>query len=337
MKRFLALDSLFAVRSGDFHATDKELAPGDVPLVSCGDVNHGLVGFYDIPKANQYQDAVTVAYNGQPLAAKYRPYAFGAKDDIGILEPREPIGPRGLVYIATMLNARRWRYSYGRKCFKTKLQAVEVEMPVQKSKQGTWCIDAGRIDSLLGSVPLDMRPRESAVSERPVNSSEWMEKRLDEVFHLTRGDFHSLNRLADGEFATVSRTEADNGVFGYYERPDGSTLYPPGVITVSTVSGDAFVQAEQFIATDNVVVCIPKEQMRRTSSYFIAAMINSQKWRYGYGRQPYIGKLSALMVQLPWQEGRMDEATIEDFVRTQPYWSFVSDSTEATDTVSATL
>ena len=330
MRRFLTIDSLFSVRSGDFHATDKELGPGDVPLVSCGDVNHGLVGFYDIPQANQYQDAVTVAYNGQPLAAKYRPYTFGAKDDIGILEPREPMSPRALIYIATMLNARRWRYSYGRKCFKTKLQSVEVEVPVQKSKQGTWCIDLGRIDTLLGSVPLDMRPRASAVSERPVNGSEWMEKRLDEIFYLTRGDFHSLNRLADGEFATVSRTEADNGVVGYYERPDGSTLYPPGVITVSTVSGDAFVQAEQFIATDNVVVCIPKEQMRRTSSYFIAAMINREKWRYGYGRQPYIGKLSALTIQLPWQEGRMDEATMEDIVRMQPYWSFVSESTEAT-------
>ena len=73
MRRFLAIDGLFSVRSGDFHATDQELGPGDVPLVSCGDVNHGLVGFYDIPEANQYQDAVTVAYNGRPLSAKYRP------------------------------------------------------------------------------------------------------------------------------------------------------------------------------------------------------------------------------------------------------------------------
>ena len=273
MKRFLAIDSLFSVRSGDFHATDKELGPGDVPLVSCGDVNHGLVGFYDIPEANQYQDAVTVAYNGQPLAAKYRPYVFGAKDDIGILKPREPVGPRALVYVATMLNARRWRYSYGRKCFKTKLASVEVEVPVRESEQGAWCLDLERIDSLLGGVPLDMRPRASAMSQRPVDSGEWMERRLDQLFCLTRGDFHSLNRLADGEFATVSRTEADNGVVGYYERPDGSTLFTPGVITVSTVSGDAFVQAEQFIATDNVVVCVPKEPMRRTSSYFIAAMI----------------------------------------------------------------
>ena len=326
MRRFVAIDSLFLVRSGDFHATDKELGPGAVPLVSCGDVNHGLVGFFDIPKVMQYRDAITVAYNGQPLAAKYRPYAFGAKDDIGILEPRATTSPRSLLYVAIVLNARRWRYSYGRKCFKTKLEAVEVEVPVRASKQGTWCLDSGRIDNLLENVHLDMRPSTTpSVSKWPIPKGEWVERRMDQLFDLIRGDFHSLKGLANGEIATVSRTEADNGVVGYYEQPDGSTLYYPGVITVSTVSGDAFVQAEQFIATDNVVVCLPQEPMRRTSSHFIAAMINRQKWRYGYGRQPYIGKLSALSIQVPWRGGRIDEAMMEAFVHRQPYWSYVSE------------
>ena len=326
MRRFIPLHSLFSVRTGNFHATEKELDPGRVPLVSCGDVNHGLVGFFDIPEEKQYCDAITVAYNGQPLTAKYRPYVFGAKDDIGILEPRASISPRALVYVAAVLNTRRWRYSYGRKCFKTKLQAVEIEVPVHESKGGTWCLDVGRIDSLLGNAHLDMRPSTTLGAPTcPVPRSEWTERRLDHLFDLVRGDFHSLKELANGVFATVSRTEADNGVVGYFERPDGSTLYSPGIITVSTVSGDAFVQAEHFIATDNVVVCIPKEPMRRTSAYFIAAMINRQKWRYGYGRQPYIGKLSGLSIQVPWRKGRLDEATMEAFVHRQSYWGYVNE------------
>ena len=148
MMRIMAIGSLFVVKSGDFHAADKELAPGDVPLVSCGEVNHGLVGFYDIPLENQYRDAVTVAYNGQPLAAKYRPYAFGAKDDIGILEPREPLSPQALVYIAAMLNAQRWRYSYGRKCFKTKLLSVEIEVPWREG-----CMDEAAMKAIVDKHP----------------------------------------------------------------------------------------------------------------------------------------------------------------------------------------
>ena len=320
MSRPVMIRDLFRVRSGDIHAADKELAPGDIPLVSCGDVNHGLVGYFQIPDEQQYEDALTVAYNGSlPLTAKYRPYRFGAKDDIGVLEPIEPMSPSILLYVAAILNARRWRYSYGRKCFKRKLGAVEIEMPV-----GTRCVE-----QLLAHVPLDKRPSISTqMSPRPMRTIKWAERRLDNILDLTRGSFHSLKSLAGGPFATVSRTEADNGVVGYFEQPDGGVLYPPGLITVSTVTGDAFVQMEQFQATDNVVVCVPRSSMRHTSAYFIAAMINCQKWRYSYGRQPYIGKLSALTTQVPWHNNVLDEVAIGRIVESQPYWQFVKTTFE---------
>ncbi len=314
MNRSVMIGALFRVQSGDIHAADKELAPGDIPLVSCGDVNHGLVGYFQIPKEQQHENALTVAYNGSPLTVKYRPYRFGAKDDIGILEPIKPMSPRILLYVAALLNAKRWRYSYGRKCFRRKLESVEIEMPV----------DIGDIEKLLAHISLDKRP--CIVKKMPtrlVRESEWVKRRLDELFVLTRGDFHSLKDLANGQVATVSRTEADNGVVGYFEQSDGGTLHPPGLITVSTVSGDAFVQMEQFQATDNVVVCIPRQPIRHTSSYFVAAMIKGQKWRYSYGRQLYIGKLSALTIQIPWHNEALDEVAIEHIVKSQPYWKFI--------------
>ncbi len=178
------------------------------------------------------------------------------------------------------------------------------------------------IDRLLAE--LNKRPRLASPQSPHVQATEWLDRRLDDLFILTRGDFHSIKELADGPCATVSRTEADNGVVGYFEQPEGSVLHPLGRITVSTVSGDAFVQAVQFQATDNVVVCVPRQPMRRASAYFIAALINSQKWRYGYGRQPYVKKLSALTIRLPWRSDALDETYIEQVVQSQPYWQFVS-------------
>ena len=154
-------------------------------------------------------------------------------------------------------------------------------------------------------------------------TNKWIERRLDQIFDLKKGDFHSLKGLADGPIATVSRTEAHNGVVGYLEQHDQSTLHPIGLVTVSTVTGDAFVQVERFQATDNVVICIPRQPMRHTTAYLIAAMINSQKWRYSYGRQPYIGKLSALQIKLPWRKGTLDEEAIQRIVENQPYWQFI--------------
>ncbi len=180
------------------------------------------------------------------------------------------------------------------------------------------------IEALLADMHQDML-RRSTTPTLPVafHTDGWIERRLDEIFELQRGDFHSLKNLAGGPVATVSRTETHNGVVGYFERPDRSTLHPIGLVTVSTVTGDAFVQMEQFQATDNVVILMPRHPMRRTTAYLVAAMINSQKWRYSYGRQPYIGKLSALTIALPWHGETLDEDAIESAVKSQPYWQFI--------------
>jgi hypothetical protein len=125
--------ALFEVTSGDCHATS-ELDPGDIPLISCGDLNNGLVGYFDIPKEWIRSHAITVAYNGSwPLTTKFHPYDFGAKDDVAVLVARSPMKDSVMLYVAALLNRMIWRYSYGRKCFKEKLQDVSLPMPMRIS------------------------------------------------------------------------------------------------------------------------------------------------------------------------------------------------------------
>ena len=74
------LSRIFDIQSGNFHAT-AELDPGDIPLISCGETNNGLVGKYDIAQEKTFERCLTVAYNGSwPLLTKYHPYRFGAKE-----------------------------------------------------------------------------------------------------------------------------------------------------------------------------------------------------------------------------------------------------------------
>jgi type I restriction enzyme M protein len=98
------INQIFQVKSGDYHAMTKELDAGDVPPISCGDVDNGFVGNYDIPQENQYRHCLTVAYNGQPILTKYHPYYFGTKDDVAVLIPKETLQPSTLLFIAASLN-----------------------------------------------------------------------------------------------------------------------------------------------------------------------------------------------------------------------------------------
>ena len=152
---------------------------------------------------------------------------------------------------------------------------------------------------------------------------------VTDLFELQRGDFHSLSKLDEGNIPTVSRVSDNNGVVGYYDPPENARIYQPGVITVSTVTGDAFLQLKKFIATDNVVICIPKEPLRITTLFFIQAMINQAKWRYSYGRQCYKTKFAQTKIYLPVNEPNiLDEDFMEETISNTSYWSFLKEYLE---------
>ncbi len=317
-----AVGELFSLQSGNFHAT-KELDAGNIPLISCGDSDNGLVGYFDIPSQKRHKNCITVAYNGQPLLAKFHPYEFGAKDDVAILTPLAPMPNRVLFYVATLLNNMTWRYSYGRKCFREKLRNVQIPVPISGSGTGGH-IDEGQIAKLF---PLEFEaflPKPSQHQLKLAKAMAWGVFAITDLFTIQRGDFHSLTALGNGDCITVSRVTSDNGVVGHYERPDKAKVYSPSSITVSTVGGDAFVQLDDFIATDNILICSPNNPMEITTTFFVAMMLNSQKWRYSYGRQCYKVKFSTTKIQLPiMDDGKLDESYMKTVVENTDYWHLV--------------
>jgi hypothetical protein len=124
---------------------------------------------------------------------------------------------------------------------------------------------------------------------------------------------------------TISRVSDNNGVEGYYQPPQKAKIYQPGLITVSTVTGDAFVQLQEFMATDNVVICIPKNALKVTTLFFIQMMINLTKWRYSYGRQCYKAKFAQTKIYLPIKGNEdLDENLMKRIITNTSYWSFLA-------------
>jgi len=313
MTEMVHINDLFEVHSGDFHSTG-ELDPGPVPLVSCGDTNNGVMGYFEVPKGKRYQGCITVAYNGSwPLLAKYHPYEFGAKDDVAVLIPKRPLPETALLHTAAVLNTMVWRYSYGRKCFREKLRNVVLPMLSPEEIQQAWA-----------RSPQDFLPHRGSPASAPASAQNWGLLPISDLFEIERGDFHSLADLDPGPLMTVSRVTEDNGVVGYFTQPDGARVHAAGVLTVSTVGGDTFLQIDRFIATDNVLVLKPKTTLATTTLLFIAFALNRQKWRYSYGRQCYKTKFATTRVWLPLDgDGKMHEKLVRDLVLSTPYWPYV--------------
>ncbi len=145
----VALTRVFDIQSGDFHSSD-ELDGGEIPLVSCGDQDNGIIGFFSPPPDKIYRDKLTVAYNGDwPLMAKFHPYDFAAKDDVAVMHPREPMELPTLLFIQMLLSRETWRHSYGRKLYKGRLEKFEINIPMDKDR-----IDESAIRTWFEANPL---------------------------------------------------------------------------------------------------------------------------------------------------------------------------------------
>jgi hypothetical protein len=133
------ITTLFDIMPGNIHNAS-EYSIGVTPLVSCSDWNNGILGFFDVEDIPIYSNALTVAFNGSPLTAKYHHYRFAAKDDVAVLNPKANIDVEVVLYVMVWLNNERWRYSYYRKCYQQKLMRLAIPMPVDGN---------GQIDSRL--------------------------------------------------------------------------------------------------------------------------------------------------------------------------------------------
>ena len=164
--------------------------------------------------------------------------------------------------------------------------------------------------------------------KEPFRSVQWKRFMVTDIYKLHRGHFHSIADLDPGKYPTISRVSTDNGFVGFYDKPDRASILPAKTITVSSVTGDAFVQPIPFIATDNVVLCTLKPEYRNlklTSLFFIQAMMNSIKWRYSYGRQCYKTKYEKTEIPLPINEdGKLDEEFMAALVKGAKHWPLVS-------------
>jgi type I restriction enzyme M protein len=172
--------------------------------------------------------------------------------------------------------------------------------------------------------PEMLRPSKPRSFLRPFG---WKSFMADELFRLDRGHFHAIANLDVGKHPTISRVGTDNGLVGFFDKPERARIFERGVISVSSVTGDAFLQPVPFIATDNVVLCTPHgahENLSMASRFFVQFMINQIKWRYSYGRQCYKTKFAKTQIILPVSKsGLLDVSYMEQQVQETTYWRFV--------------
>ena len=76
-----------------------------------------------------------------------------------------------------------------------------------------------------------------------------------------------------------------------------------------------------------VVLKAEFSHLKLTSLFFIQLMLNDVKWRYSYGRQPYMTKFATTEIMLPvTADGELDEAYMAEVIENSPHWPLIEAS-----------
>jgi type I restriction enzyme M protein len=126
-------------------------------------------------------------------------------------------------------------------------------------------------------------------------------------------ELHSREGIASGRSLVISPTEEYNGCYGWLEYP---TLIKPPFVTVAQTGsiGEAFVQLEPCAVNDDCLILLPKlgSRMGMSALVLAAACLQSEKWRFTYGRKLTPSRIASFLVSQPngigeWMTGKLKD------------------------------
>jgi hypothetical protein len=152
------MTDLFEVKKGR-RIIKAKLAPGAVPFITAIDNNNSLREYFSGPPIFS-PNTLTVPYNGNGVAeAFYQPAAYWACDDVNVLQPKFPLTPAIGLFLATLIRREKYRFSYGRKWHKERMEASTISLPVQSDGTPDWALMEKFIRTLPFSSQLDTTKR----------------------------------------------------------------------------------------------------------------------------------------------------------------------------------
>jgi hypothetical protein len=308
MKR---LDEIFKIRNG--HGLE---------LISCTEVQDGICFVSRTSRNNgvvarieQLDDiepmpanAITVALSGSVLSSFYQPEPYYTAFHIACLYPKQELTIEQILYYAFIIEQNKYRYSFGRQANRTLknllLPSME-EIPEWMENQSL-------------TYPFDENPVINNTIQ--LNTEKWKFFYISELFNVyTSKEENALNRI-DGNVPFISSTQFSNGISKYV---DDEPTMPMNTITVARNGsvGSAFYQPIPYCASpDDIRIFEPKFKLNKYIALFLTTLIETEKFRYEYGRKFGTKRMNATKIKLPTtQEGSPDWQFMENYIKSLPY------------------
>ena len=137
--KWFVYDNLFEVKKGKRVIVDEIRDDnGKYNFISAIDSNNGLFCKTNL-KPNQKGNIITVNYDGNGVAeAFYQSKPFWALDSVNVLYPKFPLNPFIAMFLITIIRKEKYRFNYGRKWHKERMEKSKIKLPIDKKEEPDW-------------------------------------------------------------------------------------------------------------------------------------------------------------------------------------------------------
>lgn len=235
------------------------------------------------------------------------------------------------LYLVTLLDLERPKYSFGRK-YGSHVKTTKVLLPTKNNAPDWQYMETFVKDQIIPQLPkkaqkvwlqkYDTKPQQEM--KMKLNTDEWKEFFLSELFdvQLTKGDIKA-DEVEDGNTPLISSGESNNGVVKYItEKGDGiAETFSGNTITLDMFCHANYQEKEYFaVGHGRVNLLLPKFELNKYIGLFICTLINREVYRFSYGRAVYSTVAEKMIIRLPvTPEGTPDWQFMEDYIKSLPY------------------
>ena len=285
-----------------------DFSEGKTPFVSSGDIDNGVVGFFDVEPI--YKNVISVARTGSVGSSFFHPYQCVINSDCIVLDPKEELSQEEMLLFVSLLRKNIFRYSYARKVTPSRLLKTLVP-DIENFKDISKIVDFQK----------KMDAMSSGYSNKIIDLSkrDWRWFSLGELFDIKKGRRLTKEDMRLGKTPFIGSSEFENGVTAYIDK---EPIHKANTISV-TYNGsvaEAFYQPHDYWASDDVNVLYAKFPLNPYIALFIVPLIRKEKYRFSYGRKWHLERMNESKIKLPVDmDGVPDWKFMEDYIKSLPY------------------
>lgn len=317
------LNKLFSVGAGKRLETRNKIS-GNRPFIGATDNRNGVTGFVGNDNNSKDKNVLGVNYNGAPCLAFYHPYECVFTDDVKRLHLKKYSDGRDvLLYLATVIQQQRTKYSYGYKFNETRMQRQKLMLPVDNIGEPdfnymTLCSAKTRRGMLIRYKKY-IEQQLSHLEYKKIMSlanKEWKPVVITRIFKLVRGRECNMAALSEGQLPLVSAKAYNNGLKGFIST---ATKIMPGHCISLNNDGDggaglAYYQPANMALDTHVTALIPLKPMSRETMLFISVCISGLHGFFGHGLSISKKRTGKISIMLPVDDnGRPDYGYMEQY------------------------